>query len=117
MRFSSLIDKSGTLGAIVAAMGCASCFPAIAALGASVGLGFLGHYEGLFINTLLPVFAGIALGANILSFFSHRIWYRLLAGTWNEEQRWMSDCTDILSAYSENSAKFTPSPSQLAPSG
>jgi len=80
MRFSSLIDKSGTLGAIVAAMGCASCFPAIAALGASVGLGFLGHYEGLFINTLLPVFAGIALGANILSFFSHRIWYRLLAG-------------------------------------
>lgn len=80
MRFSSLIDKSGTLGAIVAAMGCASYFPAIAALGASVGLGFLGHYEGLFINTLLPVFAGIALGANILSFFSHRIWYRLLAG-------------------------------------
>jgi mercuric ion transport protein len=80
MRFSSLIDKSGTVGAIVAAMGCASCFPAIAALGASVGLGFLGHYEGLFINTLLPVFAGIALGANILSFFSHRIWYRLLAG-------------------------------------
>jgi mercuric ion transport protein len=61
-------------------MGCASCFPAIAALGATVGLGFLGHYEGLFINTLLPVFAGIALGANILSFFSHRIWYRLLAG-------------------------------------
>jgi mercuric ion transport protein len=80
MRFSSLIDKSGTVGAIVAAMGCASCFPAIAALGVSVGLGFLGHYEGLFINTLLPVFAGIALGANILSFFSHRIWYRLLAG-------------------------------------
>jgi len=80
MRFSSLIDKSGTLGAIVAAMGCASCFPAIAALGTSVGLGFLGHYEGLFINTLLPAFAGIALGANILSFFSHRIWHRLLAG-------------------------------------
>jgi len=26
------------------------------------------------------VFAGIALGANLLSFFSHRIWYRLLAG-------------------------------------
>jgi len=80
MRFSSLINKSGTLGAIVAAMVCASCFPAIAALGASVGLGFLGHYEGLFINTLLPVFAGIALGANLLSFFSHRIWHRLLAG-------------------------------------
>jgi mercuric ion transport protein len=61
-------------------MGCASCFPAIAALGASVGLGFLGRFEGIFINTLLPVFAGIALVANIFSFFSHRIGYRLLAG-------------------------------------
>lgn len=80
MRFTSLIDKSGSLGAIVAAMGCASCFPAIASLGATVGLGFLGHYEGLFINTLLPVFAAIALLANILAYFSHRIWYRLLAG-------------------------------------
>ena len=33
MRLTSLTDKSGTLGAIVAVMGCASCFPAIAALG------------------------------------------------------------------------------------
>lgn len=80
MRLTRLFDTSGTLGAIVAAMGCASCFPAIAALGASVGLGFLSQYEGLFINTLLPVFAGIALAANIVSFVSHRIWYRLLAG-------------------------------------
>lgn len=80
IRITSLFDKAGTLGAITAAMGCASCFPAIAALGASVGLGFLGHFEGVFINTLLPVFAGIALAANIFSFFSHHIWYRLLAG-------------------------------------
>lgn len=80
MRFTSLIDKSGTLGAIIAAMGCASCFPAIASLGATVGLGFLGHYEGLFIKTLLPLFAAIALLANLLAFVSHRIWYRLLAG-------------------------------------
>ena len=80
MRLTSLFDTSGAIGAIVAAMGCASCFPALAALGASIGLGFLSPYEGLFINTLLPVFAGIALAANLLSFVSHRIWYRLLAG-------------------------------------
>ncbi len=80
MRFTSLFDASGSIGAVVSAMGCASCFPAIATLGSSVGLGFLGHFEGLFINTLLPVFAGIALAANICSFISHRIWYRLLAG-------------------------------------
>ena len=37
---------AGAIGAIVAAMGCANCFPAIAALGASLGLGWLDHYEG-----------------------------------------------------------------------
>ena len=75
-----LFDKTGALGAIVAAMGCASCFPALGALGASLGLGFLAQFEGVFINTLLPVFAWIALGANVASFLSHRRWERLLAG-------------------------------------
>ena len=74
------MEKIGSVGALISAMGCASCFPAIAALGASVGLGFLSHYEGLFINTLLPIFAAIVMFANILSFISHRIVYRMLAG-------------------------------------
>lgn len=77
---TSLADKSGALGAIISAMGCASCFPGLGALGASMGLGFIAQYEGLFINTLLPVFAGLALFANLVSFLSHRVWYRLLAG-------------------------------------
>ena len=68
MRILTLIaDKSGSLGSVVAAMGCASCFPALGALGASVGLGFLAQFEGVFINTLLPIFAGIALAANLIS--------------------------------------------------
>lgn len=75
-----LFDKSGALGAIVAAMGCASCFPALGALGASIGLGFLAQFEGLFINTLLPVFAWIVLLANVVAFISHRRWIRMLAG-------------------------------------
>lgn len=49
-------------------------------LGAGLGLGFLAQFEGVFINTLLPIFASLALVANVLSFFSHRIWYRLVAG-------------------------------------
>lgn len=80
MRIISLFDKTGAIGALTAAMGCASCFPALGSLGAALGLGFLAHYEGLFINTLLPVFAGIALAANVFAFFSHKIWYRTLAG-------------------------------------
>jgi len=73
-------EKIGSLGAVVAAMGCASCFPALGALGASLGLGFLAQFEGVFINTLLPVFTWIALGAIVVSFLSHRRWLRLLAG-------------------------------------
>lgn len=74
--FSSLLarisDKAGSVGAIVSAMGCASCFPAIASIGATVGLGFLSQFEGLFINTLLPIFAVIVLIANTTSALSHK---------------------------------------------
>lgn len=78
--FSRVGDKAGSLGALIAAMGCASCFPAIASLGAAVGLGFLGQWEGLFINTLLPVFACLALALNALGWLAHRQWHRSLLG-------------------------------------
>ncbi len=81
MRILSIFDKTGAIGTLTAAMGCASCFPALGSLGAALGMGFLAQYEGLFINTLLPVFAAIALAANLFAFFSHKIWYRTLAGT------------------------------------
>lgn len=73
-------DMSGALGAIVSTMGCAMCFPALASIGAALGLGFLAQWEGLFVNTLLPLFAWIALGANALGWLSHRQWHRSLAG-------------------------------------
>ncbi|PMU23868.1 mercury transporter MerC, partial [Pseudomonas sp. GP01-A8] len=43
-------DKAGVIGAIVTAMGCAACFPALASLGAAIGLGFLSQYESVFIH-------------------------------------------------------------------
>ena len=73
-------DKAGSLGAVVSAMGCAMCFPAIASLGAAVGLGFLSQWEGLFINTLLPLFAWLALAVNGLGWFSHKQWHRSILG-------------------------------------
>jgi len=77
---SRFFDKTGALGTFLAALGCASCFPALGSLGAALGMGFLAQYEGIFINTLLPVFAAIALGANLIAFFSHKVWYRTLFG-------------------------------------
>lgn len=77
---SRFFDKAGAFGTLTAAMGCASCFPALGSLGSSLGMGFLAQYEGIFVNTLLPLFAAIVLAANIISFIAHRIWYRGLAG-------------------------------------
>lgn len=77
---SRLGDKTGSVGALVSAMGCAMCFPAIASLGAAVGLGFLSQWEGLFVNTLLPLFAWLVLVINALGWFNHRQWHRSLLG-------------------------------------
>ncbi len=79
-RFMGLMtriaDKTGALGSVVSAMGCAACFPALASFGAAIGLGFLSQYEGLFISRLLPLFAALAFLANALGWFSHRQWLR-----------------------------------------
>lgn len=75
-----IADKAGALGAVVSAMGCAACFPALASLGAAIGLGFLQQYEGLFISRLLPLFAIVALLANALGWLRHRQWHRSLLG-------------------------------------
>jgi mercuric ion transport protein len=55
-----IADKTGALGSVVSAMGCAACCPALASLGAAIGLGFLQEYEELFISKLLPLFAVVA---------------------------------------------------------
>lgn len=73
-------DKAGSLGSVVAAMGCAACFPAIASLGAAIGLGFLSQWEWVFINTVLPLLGGFVLLVNALGWFSHRQWHRSALG-------------------------------------
>jgi mercuric ion transport protein len=75
-----IADKAGALGSIVSAMGCGACFPALASLGAALGLGFLAQFEALFVTVLLPLFAGLALLANALGWFSHRQWHRTVLG-------------------------------------
>ena len=75
-----LADKTGLIGSVVSAAACVNCFPALASLGAAIGLGVLSPYEGLFIRILLPAFAGIALLANALGWLSHRRWPRAALG-------------------------------------
>ncbi len=78
-RWASWTSKSGAVGVVLATFGCASCFPAAAALGSALGLGFLGQFEGLFINSLLPIFAGLVAVVNVVWFLQHRRWWRLVA--------------------------------------
>jgi mercuric ion transport protein len=78
--FPRIADKTGMIGSIVGAMSCGACFPALASLGSALGLGFLSQYEGLFITTLIPLFAGIALVANALGWLRHRSWLRSVLG-------------------------------------
>lgn len=77
---SRIADKVGALGTVVSGMGCAMCFPALASLGSAMGLGFLAHWEPVFVTTLLPLFAGIALIANAVYWRQHRRWHRLALG-------------------------------------
>ncbi len=41
-----IVDKTGALGSVVSAMGCAACFPAIASVGATIGLGSYSNTKG-----------------------------------------------------------------------
>lgn len=79
-RISKAGSISSTFGAIISLMGCSMCFPAIASLGAAMGLGFLSKWEGLFINTLLPIFAVFALVVNLLGWFYHKQLKRTIFG-------------------------------------
>lgn len=73
-------DRAGALGSVVAAMGCAACFPAFASFGAAIGLGFLSNYEGLILSKWLPLLAALAFLANALGWLRHRQWHRSLLG-------------------------------------
>ena len=72
MNISRVFDKTGSFGALAAALSCAGCFPALGSLGAALGMGFLSRYEGFLFRKLLPAFAIIALLANCYSWYKHR---------------------------------------------
>lgn len=80
MNIINQVKNTGNFGALIAAMGCASCFPAIASIGSALGLGFLSQFEGLFLDTLLPAFAIIAMLAYLYSGILNRQWLRMVLG-------------------------------------
>ena len=69
---SQLIEKISSTGAWLSALSCAACFPVLGSIASTMGLGFLSQFEGVAINTLLPLFATIALVGNALNWWKHK---------------------------------------------
>lgn len=72
MSTTRILDKTSSVGALVAAMSCAGCFPALGSLGTALGLGVLGQYEGFLFRKLLPGLAVLALVVNAWAWYRHR---------------------------------------------
>ena len=65
------IEKIGSIGAFVAAAACPACFPLLAIVGATLGLGVLSPFEG-WVFVLFKSLVLVALAGNVLSFLHHR---------------------------------------------
>ncbi|WP_114228209.1 MULTISPECIES: MerC family mercury resistance protein [Sphingomonas] len=72
--------STSTVGAIIAAMSCTACFPALATLASALGLGFLSQFESISIHYMLPLFALVGLVANVLSGMRRRSRVRIVLG-------------------------------------
>lgn len=75
-RLVRALGKVGAGGVVIAALSCTACFPALGVLAAGLGLGFLSQFEGVAINKLLPLFAGLALVVNCYGWVQHRRHWR-----------------------------------------
>lgn len=69
---NNILDKIGSGGVWLAALSCTACFPALGSLASALGLGFLSHFEGIAVNTLLPLFAALALLVNLYNWYQNR---------------------------------------------
>ncbi|MFT5576270.1 MAG: mercuric ion transport protein [Bermanella sp.] len=76
MQRASFLEIPPRLGVLLAAFGCADCFPALGSLAAVLGLGFLSQFEGLLINQVRRLIAGATLLLAVASTFRYRNYLR-----------------------------------------
>ena len=71
-----ILDKVGAGGVWLAALSCTACFPALGSLASALGLGFRSPFEGIAVNTLLPMFAILALIVNLYNWYKNQNHFR-----------------------------------------
>ena len=69
---NKILDKVSSGGVWLAALSCTGGFPALGSLASALGLGFLSHFEGIAVNTLLPIFATLALLVNLYNWYKNQ---------------------------------------------
>jgi mercuric ion transport protein len=72
MKISNFFEKTGVVSTIIASMSCGFCFPFLASLGASLGIGFLSEFEAFFIVTAIPVLAWFIVAMQIYAWTKHK---------------------------------------------
>ena len=70
----ALLDKFGSVGAVIAALACPICFPKLALIGAALGLGVLAPYE--------QYIALVIQGLFVLASFGQYVAYRKHGNKW-----------------------------------
>ena len=74
-----LLDKAGTLGALIAAIAAPCCFPFLAPIGITLGLSTLFPFEGYALYAV-QAGAAVAMVGSVVAFRAHRRLVWLLLG-------------------------------------
>jgi len=76
---ASIIERIGSVGALIAAAACPACFPMLAIVGSALGLGVLQPFEGP-VFLLFRILVLVSLAGNVVSFARHRRFLPLIVG-------------------------------------
>lgn len=76
---NGVVEKIGTIGALLAAAACPACFPILAVVGTALGLGIFHPFEG-WVFAVFQILVVIAMLGNMLSFFRHRRLFPFIIG-------------------------------------
>lgn len=67
----NILDKIGSIGAIVAGFGISCCLPLFAAVGSAIGLGFLARYEST-MNYFMQAAVVLAVAGTLWAYRKHK---------------------------------------------
>jgi mercuric ion transport protein len=78
MMKSGVVEKFGTIGALLAAA-CPACFPMLAVVGTALGLGILSPFEG-WVFVVFQIFVAAAVFGTVFSFVRHHRVFSFIIG-------------------------------------